>query len=135
MSNMSDYLEDALTAWIAGTTFPAPPANWYVALFVTATDDATGGTEVTGGSYARKAVAASGAQWTRGTGGPGTVTNTNVITFTTASADWGTVSHAAIYDAVSGGNRIMHGALTTPKAVGNGVTFEIAATDMDLVFA
>lgn len=135
MAAMSDYLEDALTAWIAGTTFPAPPANWYVALFTSTTDDGAGGTEVTGGSYARKAVAASGAQWTRGTGGPGTVTNTNAITFAAATADWGTVTHAALYDAVTGGNRIMHSALAASRSVPNGSIFEIAATELDLVYA
>lgn len=133
MSAMSDYLEDALTAWINGTTFPAAPANLYVALFTTATDDATGGTEVTGGSYARKAVAAGG--WTRGTGGPGTATNTAAITFATATADWGTITHVAVYDAITGGNRIMHGALTASRACPNGATFEFAATDLDLSFA
>ena len=135
MAAMSDYLEDALTAWVAGTTFPAPPANWYVALLTTATDDATGGTEVTGGGYARKAVAAAAGQWTRGTSGPGTVTNTNAITFAQATADWGTISHVVVYDAISGGNRIMHGALGTARAAPNGVVFELAATELDLVFA
>lgn len=52
---MSNYLEDALVAHLNGTQLPLP-ANYYVALFTTATDDASGGTEVSGGSYARVAV-------------------------------------------------------------------------------
>lgn len=133
MAAMSNYLEDAITGWINGTTFPAAPANLYVAVYTTATDDGTGGTEVTGGSYARAVVAAGG--WTRGTGGAGTATNTAAITFPTATADWGTISHVAIMDAASGGNRIMHGALAASRVVPNGATLEFAATELDLAFA
>lgn len=38
MSAMSNYLEDALVAHLNGTQLPLP-ANYYVALFTTATDD------------------------------------------------------------------------------------------------
>jgi hypothetical protein len=74
------------------------PATWHIALDTVACTEAGGGTEVTGGSYARVAVAASLANWagtqsagstvvSSGTGG--TTSNNAVITFPTPTAGWG----------------------------------------------
>lgn len=128
MSAMSDYLENKLIDHIfRGTSFTAP-VTLYVALFTTATDDASGGAEVSGGSYARVAITCNGTNWANtqasGTGvssGTGGVTsNSSAITFPAPTASWGTVTHFAIYDASTGGNRIVHGSLTASKTVNSG---------------
>ncbi len=129
MSAVSDYLENKLTDLILrGQAFTAP-ANLYVALFTAAPSDAGGGTEVTGGSYARVAITASLANWSgtqaagstvasSGTGGASS--NNGAVTFPAPTAAWGNVTHFGIFDAVSGGNLLFWGALTTPKTVNNG---------------
>lgn len=102
-----------------------PPATIYLALFTAAPSDAGGGTEVTGGSYARQAVTLSAASG-------GASANSADITFPAATADWGTVTHVALMDALSGGNMLMHTPLDASKTVNNGDTFKINAGDLDV---
>jgi hypothetical protein len=106
------------------------PGTLYVALFTVAPTDAGGGTEVTGGSYARAAVSRAGGTWDAASGGA--TANTSTISFTTASASWGTVVAFAIMDASSGGNMLYWGDLTTPKAIGSGDTAQFAAGELDI---
>lgn len=73
----------------------------YLALYTQVPTKTTTLGEVTGGSYARELVAFTAPA-------SGESENTALITFTTATADWGAVSHYAIYDAVSGGNMIFY---------------------------
>lgn len=129
MAALSNYLENSLIdAVFRAQTFTSP-ATLYVALYTAAPSDAGGGTEVTGGSYARVAVTSSLANWagTQGAGtttassGTGGVTSNNAaITFPSPTANWGVVTHAAIWDAASGGNLIAHGALSASKTINNG---------------
>jgi len=51
--------------------------------------------------------------------------NTAAVEFPTASASWGTVTYAAIFYAVSGGNMMAYGALTTSKTIAEAVTFSV----------
>ncbi len=67
MAAFSNYMEDAITAWINGTSFPSAPTNTYVQLY---SQDPTDAGSATGALYTRVTYAASG--WTRGTGGAGT---------------------------------------------------------------
>ena len=47
MSAFSDYLEDQITGWIAGTTFAGAPSETFVQLFNgDPTDGSTGGTAI-----------------------------------------------------------------------------------------
>ena len=118
----SDYLENAINNHIVGkTSFSMPTA--YVALYTAAPSDAGGGTEVTGGSYARKSTA--GADWSTSSGG--SISNANAITFATASASWGTVTHFGVFDAASSGNLLFWAALTASKTIGSGDTASFAA--------
>lgn len=123
MTAMSDYLEGALADWFEGTTFPSPPSDFYLALFTSATSDAGGGTEVTGGSgpYARQVVT-----FTSGS-------NDAVVLFTGLPAC--TVTHAAVMDASTSGNMLMHGALTTSRVVAAGESLLFDVGSIDLVFA
>jgi len=126
MAEFTDYLENAIIETMRATNITA--AAGYVALFTTATDYAGGGTEVTGGSYARQlaglSVAAGGAS-----------SNAADITFPTATADWGTVTHVALYDAVTVGNMLMHSILDASKTVNDGDIFKINTGDLDVTVA
>ncbi len=120
---MSDFLEDTILEMVLNSVAYSEPASVYIALFTAAPSDSGGGTEVTGGSYARVQVTAgftvSGVA-TRGG-------NTSAITFPTATANWGVVTHVGLFDASSGGNLLFHGALTSSRTVESGDTFEFAA--------
>ena len=108
----------------------------YVALYTSATTDAGGGTEVTGGAYARVQFDPLDANWNAPSGGNGLVDNALDITFPVPTANWGTVSHVALYDALTGGNSLIHGALTTSKTVNNGDPApKFSAGDLDITFA
>jgi hypothetical protein len=124
MASLGDSTEAGLLDhYFDLASFPAP-ANLFVALFTAAPNDAGGGTEVSGGSYARVNVATGTAQWTR-TGS--TVTNDNPITFPTASGSWGTITHVAVMSASTSGTLLWHGALATSRTVGSGDTFAFPA--------
>ena len=128
MAAMSDYAEDGVLNHLLRNTSLTSPTTVYAALYTDATTDAGGGTEVATGSYARTAVtfaAPSG----------GSVTTSGTTTFPTATADWGTITHAAIYDASTSGNQLFHGALTASKLVENGDIFKFNAGDLTVTLA
>lgn len=104
----------------------------YVALFTTAPgEDGTGGTEVSGGSYAR--VATVGADWNAATlADPSLIDNANAITFPTASGAWGTVTSFGLYDAATVGNYLGGGALGTSKAPTTGDTPRFSAGELNV---
>jgi len=64
----------------------------------------------------------------------GSKSNANVIDFGTATANWGTITHVAIADAVSAGNGLFYGALTASKTVNNGDGFKFLATKLVVAF-
>lgn len=126
---MSDYLENKLIDFLVrGQAFTAPTTVYY-GLATTAGSDVACGTEVTGGSYARVAVASSLVNWagtqaaastTASTGTSGTTSNNTVITFPAPTAAWGTVQEYCVFDAASAGNLLWRSALTTNKTINNG---------------
>jgi len=90
---------------------------------------AGGGTEVSGGAYARVAVAAALANWagTQGagttaasTGTSATTSNNGTITFPAPAANWGTIVGIGIFDAATAGNLLFYASLVVSKTVNNG---------------
>lgn len=128
MSSMTDYLEDKLRDHVLRNIAYASPATVYLALFSTATTDAGAGTEVAGGSYARQAVAFSA-----GGAGTGAADNTAAESFSNMPAV--TVTHAALFDASTGGNMLFHGPLSASKTANAGDTLTFDAGDIDAIFA
>lgn len=116
----SDYLEDQIINHIFRTSSFTKPSVLGIALFTAAPSDAGGGTEVTGGSYARVDHAPLDANWDATSGTDGQTANTTVVTFPAPTADWGQVTHFGIFDATSAGNLLYWGALTTAKTINNG---------------
>lgn len=139
MAAMSDFLENKLIDFlfrgqalgITGSTAGAGtgPATLYIGLYTANPTDAGGGTEVSGGSYARVAVTSSLANWagtqssgstTASSGTSGTTSNNNAVTFPAPTANWGTITGVGVFDAASGGNMLLWSALTVSKTVNNG---------------
>lgn len=103
------------------------PTAWYIGLFTSdPTDTGSAGTEVsTGTGYARTSVTFSV------TGD--TATNTAAVEFPAASGgNWGTITHIGVMTASSGGDMIVHSALTTAKAINDGDVFRIPTGDLDI---
>jgi hypothetical protein len=126
MSSFSDYTENLLLNWLLTTNSATRPTAWYVGLFTAAPSDTGGGTEVTGNGYAR---VATGTMSISGTAT--TASNASAIEFAAASGgNWGTITHAAIFDASSGGNMLAWAALTTSRTINDGDVFRIPASSL-----
>lgn len=135
--SMSNYFEDVLVAWWRGeAAWPSLPANWYVALH-TADPGETGASEVPStNGYARAAIPADTSHWDDSSSGNGTTANTLSVSFATPSGSgWGTVTHFSIWDAASGGNCWMIGALDTPRTILSGDPVTVASKAFGLVWA
>lgn len=128
MADASDYLESNLRDWYSqGTDMPSAPGTVHVALHTGAPGDDGASNEVTGGSYAREATTA-GTDWN--TPANGQFANANQISFTQATANWGTVTHASIWDAATGGNCLAVTDLDADELVESGDTFVFNAGDL-----
>jgi hypothetical protein len=129
-SGKGTYWANKLLDLIAGATAFSAPASSFLALFSVAPTAAGGGTEASGGAYARASNTNNATTWPAASGG---VKSNNVaFTFPTATADWSSGSSmvaAALMDALSAGNELYFGSLTQNKPVLNGDTasFAIAA--------
>jgi hypothetical protein len=137
MSALSDYLEVKYLDHAYNAVTFTPPSTIYIALYTADPTDADAGTEVSGGSYARARVypygGSSPAFALAITDGIGKmVTNAADITFATATAPWGTVTHFGVRDHVSAGNLLHHGALDEAQVVGTGGVFKILAGALKL---
>lgn len=107
MSDMSVYLANELLDHVLKNSTYTPPTSLWIALFTSSagldSNNSLLWTEVSGGSYARVEVGgASGIDFNTATSG--STTNDAVITFATATVNWGTVTHIAIMDASTAGN-------------------------------
>ncbi len=116
----SDFLENDIIKHYYRTGSATTISGIYVALFTSITNDSSGGTEVTGAGYARKLHGPSDATWAATSGTDGETSNVGAITFGAPTADWGTITYFATYDAITSGNRLHHGILTAPRLVENG---------------
>ena len=128
MSEMSNYLENALINVTLRATAYTAPTTVYVALYTTDPTDADTGTEVTGGSYARQSV-------TFAAPSNGVTTNSADITFPTATAAQGTVTHIGIRDALTAGNLLYHTPLDASKTIDLGDIFKITTGNLSVTLA
>ena len=128
MAEFSNFLENALiNATLRNTTYTSP-ATVYVSLYTSDPTDADTGTEVSGGSYARTSA-------TFDAPSNGVTQNSADITFPTATASWGTVSHIGVHDASTAGNLLFHTALDTSKTIDSGDIFKIETGNLTVTLA
>lgn len=128
---MADYLENEILDHILSAATFTAAATLYCALFTAAPSDAGGGTEATGGGYARVSKTNNATNFPAASGG--SKSNGTDIDFGTFTADLGIITHVAIIDAAAAGNYYFWGALAASRDVKNGDSFKFAATK--LVFA
>ena len=126
----SDYLEDKLLNHTFANTAFTTPGTVYLGLFTAAPSDTGGGTEVSGGSYARISCAFS----VSGTN-PTTATNSSAAEFATATGTWGAGGWVAVFDASTSGNMLAWAALTASKTVSSGDVFRFDAGDLDITLS
>lgn len=115
MAGLSNFAEDLVLDWLFTTATATRPTSWYVALYTVAPGESGGGTEVSGGSYARQSAtfAVSGTA-------PTQAANSAAIEFPTATANWGTIVAAGVLDASTSGNLIAFADLTASKTIQSG---------------
>ena len=121
--NLSNYLENKVLDHFLGTTAYTMPTTVYIALYTAAPNDAGGGTEVTGGSYARQV-----STFTSASGGA--TSNATNVDFTSMPAS--TVVAIGVHDALTAGNLLVWGTLSSNKALDAGDTLRIATGDLDI---
>ena len=127
MAGFSDYLENKVVGHVFGGSAYTAPSTLYVALYTSAPSDTGGGTEVSGGAYARQTAAFTVTN--------NTASNTSAIEYPTATADYGTVVAVGIFDASSSGNLLAYGNLTASKTVSTGDVFRFNAGAIDITVA
>ena len=127
--SFTDYLEDKILKHVFTNTAYTAPSTIYVGLFTVAPSDTGGGTEVSGGSYARKSAAFS-------VSGTGTLaTNSAAVEFDVATGTWGTIVAIALFDALTTGNMIAWADLTASKSITSGDVLRIPAGDLDVTLS
>ena len=125
MPGLSNYAEDLVLDWLFTTASATRPTSWFVALYTVAPGEGGGGTEVSGGSYARQSVT-----FTVSGTAPTQAANSTAVEFPTATANWGTVVAAAIFDASTSGNMLAYADLTTSKTIDSGDVLRFNASTL-----
>jgi len=135
MSAMSDYLENEILDLILGTgDFSLPTSRQsggvYLALSTASMAEDASGTELpSSNGYTRVLVAFNAASG-------GTTDNTSVIDFPACvTSDWGSIGFWSIWDAITGGNMLLHGSFQTAKTIQISDVLRIAAGDLDVTAA
>ena len=137
MSAASNYLENQVLNHVLTATAYTQPSGRFLALFTNVSTNAAANLEAgtltdeigtSGTSYARKAVAFAAAS-------SGTSSTSATVTFDTATANWGTITHVAVMDAATSGNVLFWGAVTTPKTIETGDTFQVSSGNLTVSLA
>ena len=121
----TNYLEDKVMDHVFGAGTFTKPATLYMGLFTAAPGEAGGGTEVSGGDYARQTVA-----FTISDDDPTQAANTSAVEFPTATASWGEVTHVGVFDALTTGNLLAYAELTSAKTIDDGDVFRVPSSNL-----
>ena len=130
MAAMSDYLEPLILEHILDNVTFTSPTSTFCSLHTADPTDTDGNEHPSSGAYARVTIT-GGTQWTT-TGTATRTSNTNAITFPTATANWTTVTHMGLHDAATVGNLLFHGVLDDPRTVLDTDTIEFAALSLGI---
>ena len=122
--SFTNDLETRVLQWALTAGSPTRPTAWYVGLFTAAPGEAGGGTEISGSGYARQAVTF--------TVSGNLATNNAAIEWPTATGSWGTITHVAVFDALTTGNMLVYATLTSSKTISTGDVLRIPSGDLDV---
>lgn len=124
---LSTYAANKLLDHLLKTSAYTQPTHVYAGLSTANPGDSAGSlAEPSGNSYARVLHDV----WAAVTGGA--TSNTGTVTFPEATGNWGTLSHSALFDALSSGNMLAYGALAVAKAIINGQIMAFESGDIDI---
>jgi hypothetical protein len=141
MSAASNFLEERVLNHVLTATAYTQPSQRFLALFTNTSGNAATNLEAgtltdeistSGTAYARQAATFNAAS---AAGGVTSSTTAATITFPTATANWGSVTHVAVMDAATGGNVLFWGAVTTAKTIESGDTFQVTAGNLAISLA
>ena len=135
MSAFSNYSEDQITGWIAGTSMTAPSATFVQLYNGDPLDTGLGGTPIVIATAARLSVASGTGSWTRGTSAAGTITNASAFTITASATATASATHFTVWDASASGNLLFYGALTTNKTIASGDEVKFNTSSLTLTIA
>lgn len=125
MSQATNHMETlVLYALVNGLTAQFSNAKPYIGLLTSAPTDSSAGTEVSGGSYARVQVGGTG-QSDFNVSNDGQASNADEFRWPDATANWGQVTHVALYDSATGGNMLLYGTLSSAVNIASGDIFKI----------
>jgi len=124
--NLPNIIENELLDALVGATSFSVTTPIKLALVTVNGDDASAGTEVTGGSYARQTITFTAAA-------SGQIENDSAISFTGMPAV--TVVGIELYDSAGSPKRLAYGALTVSRAVTAGDTVQFASGAITLSLA
>lgn len=124
--SFSNFLETELLDHVFTNSAYTAPSTLYLSLHTANPDEDASGTEVStsGTAYVRQTVTF--------TVSGNTATTDAAVEFPTATANFGTVSHVAVWDAESAGNMLAYAALTTSKTIETGDVLRVPAGDLDI---
>lgn len=134
MTAASNYLENKVLDHVLKNTAYTPATSLYLALFLNTSGNAPNNLESgiltdevssSGTAYGRMAVTFAAAS-------NATSATNATVTFATATAAWGTVTHVAIMDAATSGNVLFYGGVTTAKQIDLGDTFQITSGNLSI---
>ncbi len=135
----SQYLADKILVWVKGTTFPTALSTVFVSLH--SGDPGTAGTSnnvqstITGSANRTSVTTSTFSTVGSAPGGGFQITNNNSVQITTNASGGATVTYFGVWDAVTGGNFLASGQLTTSVDVvaGDTVQFNAGALAIRLV--
>ena len=122
--SFSNYLETKVLEHVFGATAYTAPGTLYVGLYTVAPGEGGGGTEVSGGSYARQSATFSVSG--------DTASNSTAVEWPTATGTWGTVVAVGGFDAATSGNLLAYGNLTNSKTIASGDVFRVPTGELDI---
>lgn len=134
MSDFTQYVENQIADWMTQGTAPdTAPDPIYVGLHTADPgNNPDGSTEVSAADYTRESTTA-GTDWTVSGNAPRSFENANVIEFSTATNNWGTISHVVLWDdtvGASGESAISVHAVSNPKEIATDDRAEFPAGDL-----
>lgn len=120
----TSYTDNKLIDHLLGSATYTKPSSLFVALYVG--DPASGGTEVStsGSAYSRQSAAF--------TISGGAASNTSQLQWSAATSSWGTITHIAVFDASTAGNRLVDAQLSASKTIASGDVLQIPASQLSV---
>lgn len=126
MTAFSNFAETLVLTWIFTNGAATRPTAWYVALHTADPTEVGNVGELSGNGYARQAVTFTAPA-------SGATDNTALLTFgPNTTTNWGSVSHLSVWDAVTAGNCLAKGALSSAVTINVGDSLTIAAGALDI---